>query len=645
VKNDLEVVKLDRLFRIKSAETILRESQKEGHQLKKVLGPVDLIMLGIGAIIGAGIFVITGTAAAGGASHIGAGPAIVLSFIITGIACGFAALCYAEFASLIPIAGSAYTYSYATLGEIVAWIIGWDLILEYMVGSATVAIGWSGYFKSLMEGVFPGLKIPTWLVTDIMTVMEAVKHPERYIEKFQTQLPEVSNQLLTIAHNSAGPERVKGMLDVINNVPAGDLATMPLLTKFQAILLTYQTAPHIGNIPFCFNLPAFMIIALVTILLVVGISESAKVNNFIVGLKLVILCIFIGVGIFHIDPKNWHPFAPNGIQGIQTGAAMIFFAYIGFDAVSTTAEEAKNPGRDLPIGIIGSLVICTVFYVIVSGIMTGICPWNLLGTAEPVATALKYIHQDFMASYIISVGAVVALIAVLIVMMLGQPRIFFSMSRDGFVPKWFSGVHPKFKTPFRTTILTGCIVGLLATFFDINSVGELCNIGTLFAFVLVCGGVALMRHRNSTINTPFDSPAVPWILLVSIIAFEFILVKYWAVPLVRYACVTGFALTLLIAFIMSFLYKGEKKAGSFRAPFVPFVSLMGIVTCIYLMCGLPAISWWRFGVWMAIGLVLYFIYGMRHTKYTEGDSSSVGGDVTEPEGELATPESKHQEGD
>jgi basic amino acid/polyamine antiporter, APA family len=634
-----------RLFRIKSADAILRQSQKEGHQLKKVLGALDLTMLGIGAIIGAGIFVITGTAAAGGASHIGAGPAIVLSFIITGIACGFAALCYAEFASKIPIAGSAYTYSYATLGELVAWIIGWDLILEYMVGSATVAIGWSGYFKSLMEGVFPGLKIPTWLVTDIMTVMEAVRHPERYIEKFQAQLPDISQQLMNVAHHSAGPERVKGMLDIINQVPSGDLATMPLLVKFQAVLLTYQTAPHIGDLPFCFNLPAFMIIALVTILLVVGISESAKVNSFIVALKLLILMVFIGVGIFHIDPKNWHPFAPNGIQGIQTGAAMIFFAYIGFDAVSTTAEEARNPGRDLPIGIIGSLVICTIFYVIVSGVMTGICPWNLLGTAEPVATALKYIHQDFLASYIISVGAVIALIAVLIVMMLGQPRIFFSMSRDGFVPKWLSVVHPKFKTPFRTTIITGSIVALLATVFDINSVGELCNIGTLFAFVLVCGGVALMRHRASTIRKPFDSPAVPWILLISIIIFEFMLSRFWAMPVLRAICGTCFVVILLTAFIMSFLYKGEKEVGSFRAPFVPFVSLMGIVTCIYLMCGLPAISWWRFGIWMAIGLVFYFVYGMWHTQYAESEVAINGGDLSKPEGDPGNPESKKEEGD
>jgi len=343
---------LQKLFRIKTVESIIRSSQRGEQHLKKVLGPVDLVALGIGAIIGAGIFVITGTAAAGGASHLGAGPAIVISFIITGIACGFAALCYAEFASFIPIAGSAYTYSYATMGELVAWIIGWDLVLEYMVGSSTVAIGWSGYFKSLLEGFH--IHLPNWITTDIMTVMETVRHPEKYIDKFGAQFPDLASQLHAVIQGSTGAARVEGMLNAIKNVP--DISSAPLLVKFNTILLTYQQAPHLGDIPICVNLPAFLIITLVTILLVVGISESAKVNSFIVGLKLIILFIFIGVGIFKVDPNNWVPFAPNGIAGIQTGAAMIFFAYIGFDAVSTTAEEAKNPGRDLPIGIIGSFL-------------------------------------------------------------------------------------------------------------------------------------------------------------------------------------------------------------------------------------------------------------------------------------------------
>ncbi len=603
-----------KLFRIKTVKQIMAESTKEGHQLKKVLGPIDLIALGIGAIIGAGIFVITGTAAAGGAGHMGAGPAIVISFIITGIACGFAALCYAEFASYIPIAGSAYTYSYATLGELVAWIIGWDLVLEYMVGSSTVAIGWSGYFKSLLEGF--NIKLPSWIVTDIMSVMEAVDKPLKFIEKLQVQFPDLAAQLKQAATSHARPEKVGAMLQAISTVPQEQMHNAPLLAKFQALLMTYQSAPHIGDIPLCFNIPAFMIIALVTTLLVVGISESAKVNSFIVGLKLIILFIFLGFGIFYINPKNWVPFMPNGIAGIQTGAAMIFFAYIGFDAVSTTAEEARNPGRDLPIGILGSLIVCTILYVAVAGVMTGMCPWNLLGTAEPVATALKHVGLNFLASYIISVGAVVALIAVLIVMQLGQPRIFFSMSRDGFVPKWLSLVHPRFKTPYRTTIISGIIVALLATVFNINEVAELCNIGTLFAFVLVCGGIAILRHRDSDIMAPFNSKAFPWILVLGAVLLECI------ACLVKIPIVSGIALALLIiivvfSFVASFLYKESRIKRPFMAPLVPWVPLCGILTCVYLMMGLPPITWIRFVSWLLIGLIIYFIYGKHHTKYDE----------------------------
>lgn len=619
-------------FRIKTVKQIMAESNKEGSQLKKVLGPIDLIALGIGAIIGAGIFVITGTAAAGGAGHIGAGPAIVISFIITGIACGFAALCYAEFASYIPIAGSAYTYSYATLGELVAWIIGWDLVLEYMVGSSTVAIGWSGYFKSLLDGF--NIKLPTWIVTDIMSVMEAVDKPLKFIEKLQAQFPELATQLKQAATSGGRPEKVGAMLQAISTVPQDQMHTAPLLVKFQALLMTYQSAPHIGDIPLCFNIPAFMIIALVTTLLVVGISESAKVNSFIVGLKLIILFIFLGFGVFYINPKNWVPFMPNGIAGIQTGAAMIFFAYIGFDAVSTTAEEAKNPGRDLPIGILGSLIVCTILYIAVAGVMTGMCPWNLLGTAEPVATALKHVGLNFLASYIISVGAVVALIAVLIVMQLGQPRIFFSMSRDGFVPKWLSRVHPRFKTPYRTTIISGVIVALLATVFNINEVAELCNIGTLFAFVLVCGGIAILRHKDSDIAAPFNTKAFPWILLLGAILFE--CVGFFARqinPIISIIAYVLLAITVIIAFIASFMYKESRIKRPFMTPLVPCVPLCGILTCVYLMLGLPFVTWIRFVSWLIIGLFIYFFYGMRHTKYDE--------DKIEPIAEYEGPVTEH----
>ncbi len=552
-------MKLSDLFRTKTVECILHECSVSQSQLKRALGPLDLVFLGIGAIIGAGIFVITGTAAAGGASHIGAGPAIVVSFLITGIACGFAALCYAEFASMIPVAGSAYTYSYATLGEFIAWIIGWDLILEYMVASAAVAIGWSGYCKSFLTTLSGGrFEIPGFLTTDVMTVVEALNHPGKYIDKFAPKFPELAAKVSAVAADPGIHDKPEQMLQLINSVPAAinPLTSDPVLMKFHALLTTVVGAPHIGNIPLCINLPAVLVILGITLLLVVGISESAKTNNIIVALKFVILAVFAIVGLQHIDPKNWTPFMPNGIKGIQTGAAMIFFAYIGFDAISTTAEEAKNPGKDMPIGIIGALTVCTVMYIVVSGIMTGICPWNMLGTAEPVATALNYVGEHFIASYIVSVGAVVSLLAVLIVMLMAQPRVFMCMGRDGLMPKWFSKIHPKFKTPYRSTIINGLIVAVIAGVFNINEIAELCNIGTLFAFVLVCASVIVLRYRSPHLHRPF------------------------------------------------------------KTPFVPVVPILGVLTCLYLMLGLPMTTWIRFVAWLGIGLVIYFIYSHKHTSYT-----------------------------
>lgn len=559
---EVSSLNLKNLFRVKPVSAILSEMEQAGHgegevKLKRVLTGKDLVFLGIGAIIGAGIFVITGTAAAGGADHLGAGPAIVLSFLLTGIACGFSALCYAEFASMIPIAGSAYTYSYATLGEFVAWIIGWDLILEYMVASSAVAIGWSGYFNSFIEGAFGDRKIlPLWLTTDIMSVMEALNHPEKYIEKIAPAYPDLAAQLTAAA--AGGGNTAAAMNEIIAASSVEATAAGNLVLKFQSLLHTAIDAPHIAGIPICINLPAAFIVLAITVLLVVGISESAKTNNFIVILKFIILGIFVVVGIQHINPENWVPFMPNGIKGVQTGAAMIFFAYIGFDAISTAAEETKNPAKDLPIGIIGSLVVCTVAYAVVSAVLTGMCPWYMLGTAEPVATALKYVGENFLASYIISVGAVISLLAVMLVMLMAQPRIFFCMSRDGFMPQWLSKIHPKFCTPYRSTIINGIIVALIAGLFNINEVAELCNIGTLFAFIIVSTSIIILRRRSPELNRPFKTPWVPWI------------------------------------------------------------PLMGILTCFYLMLGLPAVTWIRFFVWLFIGLIIYFCYGMRHTRGNGG---------------------------
>ncbi len=477
------------LFRTKKLSDIIADSEKPEYKLKRSLNAFDLTTLGVGAIIGAGIFAMTGTAAAGSANYAGAGPALVISFILTGIACGFAALCYAEIASMIPIAGSAYTYSYASLGELIAWIIGWDLILEYAVGNIAVAISWAGYFQELLSGF--GITIPWYLVTDYRTT----------------------------------------------------LATPGLIDK----------APHLFGVPIVFNLFAVLIVALITYILVIGIKESARFNSVMVVIKLVILLFFIGIGAFFVKPENWTPFAPNGWKGIQTGAAIVFFAYIGFDAVSTAAEETKNPSKTLPIGMIASLVISTVLYIAVALVLTGLVPYAKLATAEPLSLALHMNHLDWAAG-IVAFGAVIATTAVLLVFQMGQPRIFFSMSRDGLLPPSFSKVHPKYRTPYVTTILTGVFVAFFAAIANISEAAELTNIGTLFAFVLVCVGVLVLRVKEP-----------------------------------------------------------DAKRG-FRTPWVPFVPIMGILFCVYLMMGLPTITWLRFVIWLAIGLVIYFMYGRWHSK-------------------------------
>ncbi len=466
------------------------ENAESGPQLKRVLGPLQLTMLGVGAVIGTGIFVLTGTAAAGGHGHVGAGPALMVSFVVTGIACGLAALCYAEFASMLPVAGSAYTYAYATFGELVAWIIGWDLILEYAVGNVAVAIGWSGYFQGLLYAW--GWALPRWLGMDPITASHTA--------------PEV-----------------------------------------------FAAAPHVLGIPIVINLPAVVIVLLITLLLVVGIQESARANTVLVMIKLAMIALFIFVGVQHIEPANYRPFAPNGWGGIMTGAALIFFAYIGFDAVSTTAEEAKDPQRTLPIGIISSLIVCTILYIVVTVVLTGIIPTSLLNNPEPVAAALRYVGADWAAS-IISAGAILSISSVLLVMQLGQSRIFFAMSRDGLLPARMGRVHPRFHTPVAPTIATGVLVAFAAGLIDISAAAELTNIGTLFAFIIVAGGVWFLRILEP------DRPR------------------------------------------------------RFRVPLVPFVPIATIAICFYLTLGLPVVTWERFGIWLALGLLVYFLYGRRHSR-------------------------------
>ena len=505
---------MSRLFLRKSVQDCENDILERGG-LRRSLGKWHLTALGVGATIGAGIFATTGTAIVGDAVRPGAGPAIVISFLLTAVTCGFAALCYAEFASMVPISGSAYTYAYASLGELVAWIIGWDLIVEYAVGNIGVAIGWSGYFRELLTHF--GLALPPWLATDFRSAQLAAEA-----------------------------------------VAAGATDATSL---YLASALT--TAPHLFGFSVIANLPAFLIVAGITCILVIGIRESATSNNAMVILKVAIILFFVAVGLTLIRPGNWtNPetggFAPNGFAGISAGAAIIFFSYIGFDATSTAAEEAKDPARDMPFGIIMSLIICTVLYILVSAVMTGVAPWPKLGTAEPMITALALADGSpgliRFSRFIVSLGAVFAMTSVLLVFQLGQPRIFMSMSRDGLLPPVFSKVHPRFKTPYVGTIITGTFVGSFAAFANIAEVVELTNIGTLFAFILVSAGVIVLRKAEPDRPRPF------------------------------------------------------------RAPWVPLTPILAIVSCLYLMLQLPWLTWIRFALWLAVGLVIYFFYGIRHSR-------------------------------
>jgi APA family basic amino acid/polyamine antiporter len=502
------------LFRRKSIADCDRDIAERGG-LKRTLTKWHLTALGVGATIGAGIFATTGTAIVGDPSRPGAGPAIVLSFLLTAVACGFAALCYAEFAAMVPISGSAYTYAYASLGEFVAWIIGWDLIIEYAVGNIGVAIGWSGYFRELVSHF--GIEIPAWLATDPRSA------------------------------SMAAAAMASGATDATTTYLASALSSAPVLF----------------GIPFIANLPAFLAVAIITVVLVIGIKESANTNNAMVILKIGIILFFIAVGIFLIRPGNWNDpvqggFAPNGFAGISAAAAIIFFSYIGFDAVSTAAEEAKDPAKDMPFGIIMSLVICTVLYIALSLVMTGIAPWKTLGTAEPMITALAHANGPprliNASRFIVALGAVIAMGSVLLVFQLGQPRIFFSMARDGLLPPVMAKVHPKYKTPYVGTILTGVFVATFAAFANIAEVVDLTNIGTLFAFVLVSVGVIVLRRLEPDRVRPF------------------------------------------------------------RVPGVPFTPLISVAACLYLMYQLPAITWKRFGLWLVAGLAIYFLYGRRHSR-------------------------------
>ncbi|PLR83923.1 amino acid permease [Bacillus sp. V33-4] len=460
------------LFRKKSIGALILETGKKGTTLKKELGAFDLTMLGVGAIIGTGIFVLTGVAAA---EH--AGPALILSFVLSGLACVFAALCYAEFASTVPVAGSAYTYSYATFGELIAWILGWDLILEYGLASSAVASGWSGYFQGLLQGF--GIEIP---------------------------------KALSSAYNPAEGTFI--------------------------------------------DVSAIMIAVLITLLLTQGVKKSSRFNTVMVFIKLIVVLLFIVVGVWYVEPANWSPFMPFGFAGVTAGAATVFFAYIGFDAVATAAEEVKNPQKNLPIGIIASLLICTALYIIVSLILTGIVPYDQLGVKNPVAFALSYIGQDWVAGFI-SLGAISGITTVLLVMMYGQTRLLYAISRDGLLPKVFSQVDKKRQTPITNSWITCIVVSFFAGVVPLNKLAELTNIGTLFAFTTVSAGILYLRKTN------------------------------------------------------------RSESNGFKVPFVPLIPILAILFCGYLSLQLPATTWISFATWILIGLVIYFSYGRKHSTLND----------------------------
>jgi APA family basic amino acid/polyamine antiporter len=518
---------------------LLEEAKETGeHSLKRTLGAFQLTALGVGAVIGAGIFVLSGL----GAHY--AGPGLMLSFILSGMGCAFAALCYAEFAAMIPLAGSAYTYAYATLGEIFAWIIGWDLTLEYAMGASTVSSGWSNHFIELLA-IF-NVKMPLWLAYDHWTGL-------RVAEKI------IARQMAI----ASDPNLIPGTQAFLAKLTEIMAAQSPELVQRAHQLLD---APRLFSYEMGFNLPAFIIALVITAILVVGIKESARFNSTIVVIKVAVVLFVIGLGFRYVSSANWgsdwHSFAPYGFSGIGAGAAYIFFAYIGFDAVSTTAQEAKNPQRDLPIGIIASLIICTLLYILVAAVLTGMVPWREVNIEAPIARA--FLDRGLIgASHIITLGALAGLTSVMLVMLLGQTRVLYSMANDGLLPKkFFADIHPKWRTPWKNTILVGLLAAVVGSITPIDDIGKMVNIGTLLAFVIVCIAVMILRKTNPDQPRPF------------------------------------------------------------RTPWVPVVPILGIVFNGYMMYQLGWVNWARLVIWLAIGMVVYFTYSRHHSRVQRLEAGS-----------------------
>ena len=551
------------LFRKKNVAKVLADAEaglSDAHKtggMNRTLTVKDLTAFGIAAIVGAGIFSTIGKASFDG------GPGIIFLFLFVSVACGFSALCYAEFASMVPVSGSAYTYSYVAFGELIAWIIGWDLLMEYAIGNIAVAISWSDYFTGLLDGF--GIHIPAYLTMDYWTAKEMVS---------------------------------------------------------EAAKLAWQTAPSLGDFKLICDLPAFAIVVLITYITYRGIQESKNSANLMVALKLGVILMVIILGAFYVQPQNWHPFMPNGIGGVLKGTAAVFFAYIGFDAISTTAEECKNPQRDLPRGMIYALIICTVIYVLIALVLTGMVNYTKLDVGDPLSFVFKEVNLNWIAG-IVAVSAVIATASVLLVFQLGQPRIWMSMSRDGLLPPVFSRIHPKYKTPSFSTILTGIVVAVPALFLNMNVVIDLTSVGTLFAFVLVCGGILKLQADGNTAERKFKTPYVnskyimPALLVLSAVMLWWFNAdgvtgffnmqsqdahaSTWAIlrTKIPYA---AFALLCLIVTILSFLKN------------LSLIPVLGLLSCSYLLCESGTSNWERFLVWLLMGFVIYFAYGYKNSK-------------------------------
>jgi len=547
------------LFRKKDIGKVLRDAE-EGYGdaelsggLHKTLGVRDLTAFGIAAIVGAGIFSTIGKASFDG------GPGIIFLFLFVSVACGFSALCYAEFASMVPVSGSAYTYSYVAFGELIAWIIGWDLLMEYAIGNIAVAISWSDYFTSLLQGF--GIHLPDYITMDYWTA--------------------------------------KAM-----GSPAAKLA--------------WETAPAIAGFKFICDIPAFCIVCVITYITYIGIKESKNSANWMVGLKLIVIVLVIVIGSFYIQPENWHPFLPNGIGGVLKGTAAVFFAYIGFDAISTTAEECKNPQRDLPRGMIYSLIICTVIYVLIALVLTGMVNYSKLDVGDPLSFVFQQVNLNWIAG-VVAVSAVIATASVLLVFQIGQPRIWMAMSRDGLLPKVFSKIHPVYKTPSFSTILTGVVVAVPALFLNMNVVIDLTSVGTLFAFVLVCGGILRMSLFD---NPPQSKFKVPYINSKFIMPALFILtgVLLWVYNKEGVANFfnaenlgTWAVLRTKIPYIAFFILSVVVTIASFWKN-LSLIPVLGLLACSYLLCESGVSNWERFLVWLLLGFVVYFAYGYKNSK-------------------------------